>query len=148
IEDANGNVVTSDSSTVVTFSKSSGTGTVSGLGNATASSGVATKTVTGVLSGSVTLTAHNGSVTDGTTTCADVAGTATQIAVTSSTANLTPRATRVIPAAIEDAAGNVVTTDNSTLVTFSKTTGTGTVSGLGNATASSGIATKTVTGVL
>ena len=55
IEDAHGNTVTSDSSTVVAFAKTGGAGTVTGLGNATASNGVATKTVTNRLAGQVDL---------------------------------------------------------------------------------------------
>src|SRR5262249_48752839 len=139
---------TTDNSTSVTFSNPSGTGTVSGLTSATASSGIATDTVTGVLAGSITLTAHTGSLTDGTTTFTIVAGAASKIVITSSTTDLTSGSPRQVTAAIEDAAGNTVTTDNSTSVSFAKTGGTGTVSGLGSATASSGVATDTVTGVL
>src|SRR5205823_12527969 len=47
--------------------KDSGVGTVSGLGTDTASGGVATKTVTGVLAGSITLKATAPSVPAGTT---------------------------------------------------------------------------------
>ena len=52
LQDAAGNTVTADNSTVVTFAKQSGTGTVTGTGTATVSSGVATKTITGALVGS------------------------------------------------------------------------------------------------
>src|SRR4029077_17584610 len=59
IYDLNGNVVDSgpDSTLSVAFSKDSGSGTVSGLGSATASNGVATKVVTGGLVGSIPLKA-------------------------------------------------------------------------------------------
>ncbi len=57
IQDAAGNTVTSDNTTVVDFAKASGAGTVTGTGNATAAAGVATKTITGALAGSVTMEA-------------------------------------------------------------------------------------------
>ena len=148
VEDANGNVVTGDNSTSVTFTQTSGTGSVSGTGSATAASGVATKTVTGVLAGSVTVTAHSGSLTDDTSTFTVVAGAASKLAITSSTANLSSGSTRDITAEVQDAAGNLVTGDNSTSVGFTQTSGSGSVSGAGSATAASGVATKTVTGVL
>ena len=149
LRDAAGNTVLSDSSTVIAFAKQSGVGTVSGTGNATASSGVATKTVTGALAGTVTMEATAAGLTTGTLGAFSVVhGAATQIALTGSTADLTSGATRVLTATIQDAAGNTVTSDNSTVVAFAKAAGAGTVSGTGNATASAGVATKTVTGVL
>ncbi len=149
IQDAYGNTVTSDNSTVVTFSKQSGAGTVTGTGTATAASGVATKTITGALVGSVTMQATAGGLTTGTLGAFTVVhGAATQIALSGSTANLTSGATRLLTATIQDAAGNTVTSDNSTVVAFAKQSGAGTVSGTGNATASAGVATKTITGAL
>ena len=68
--------------------------------------------------------------------------------LTGSTANLTSGATRVLTATSSDAAGNTVTSDNTTVVAFAKASGAGTVSGTGNATAASGVATKTITGAL
>ena len=116
VQDAWGNTVTSDNSTVVSFAKASGAGTVTGTGAATASSGVATKTVTGLLVGSVTMEATSAGLTTGTLGPFTVVhGAATQIALTGSTANLTSGATRVLTATIRDAAGNTVTSDNSTV---------------------------------
>ena len=66
IEDANGNTVTSDNSTVVAFAKTGGAGTVTGLGNATATGGVATKTVTNRLAGQIDLDAQAAGLTTGT----------------------------------------------------------------------------------
>src|SRR6185312_4779687 len=63
IQDANGNTVTSDSSTVVTFGKTGGAGTVTGLGNATASNGVATKVVVNAAAGSTDLDAQASGLT-------------------------------------------------------------------------------------
>src|SRR5204862_6076848 len=77
-----------------------------------------------------------------------VPGPADHITVTSSTANLTSTTSRTLTAEIRDANQNVLTTDNTTSVTFAKTAGTGTVSGLGSATAASGVASLSVTGVL
>ena len=66
IQDAAGNTVTSDNSTVVAFAKASGAGTVTGTGNDTAVAGVATKTITGALVGSVTMEATSAGLTTGT----------------------------------------------------------------------------------
>ena len=54
-----------------------------------------------------------------------VHGAAAQIQLTGSTADLTSGATRVLTATIEDAAGNTVTADNSTVVAFAKASGAG-----------------------
>ena len=149
IQDAAGNTVTSDSTTVVTFAKQSGAGTVTGTGTATAASGVATKTITGVLSGAVVMEATAGGLTTGTLGSFTVVhGVATQIALTGATTNLTSGATRVLTATLQDAAGNTVTSDSTTVVAFAKASGAGTVTGTGNATAAAGVATKTITGAL
>ena len=122
---------------------------MSGSGNATASSGVATKTITGALAGSVTMEATAAGLTTGTLGAFSVVhGAATQIALTGSTVDLAAGSNRVLTATIQDAAGNTVTSDNSTVAAFAKAAGAGTVSGTGNATASAGLATKTITGVL
>ena len=82
------------------------------------------------------------------TTDVRVHGAATQIALTGATTNLTSGATRVLTATIRDANGNIAVTDSSTVITFSKQSGAGTVSGTGTATVANGVATKTITGVL
>ena len=64
-----------------------------------------------------------------------VHGAAADIVLTGSTADLTSGADRVLTATIKDAAGNAVTSDNSTVVSFSKTSGAGSVTGRGTATA-------------
>ncbi len=133
---------------MVDFTKTTGTGTVTGLTSVTAVNGVATDTVTGVLAGSITLKAHSGSITDDTTTFTIVPGAADHLTITSSTANLASGATRDITAEVRDAAGNLRTTDNSTSVDFAKTAGTGTVTGLTSVTAANGVATDTVDGVV
>ena len=136
IQDAGGNVVTSDNSTVIAFAKQSGVGTVTGTGNATVSGGVATKTITGALAGPITLEATSAGLTTGTL---GRSPSSTAPPPTSSSParppNLTSGATRVLTATIEDAAGNTVTADNTTVVSFAKASGAGTCRGTGNATA-------------
>ena len=144
IQDAAGNTVTADNTTVVAFAKQSGLGTVSGTGNATASAGVATKTITGVLAGPVTMEATAAGLTSGTLGAFTVVhGAATRIQLDESGSTASGD-NHTLTATIEDAAGNTVTSDNTTSVAFSKTGGAGTVTGLGSATASSGIATRVV----
>ena len=77
-----------------------------------------------------------------------VDGAAVDIVLTGATTNLTSGATRVLTATLKDAAGNTVTSDNSTVVSFGKASGAGTVTGTGNDTAVAGVATKTITGDL
>jgi len=157
IQDANGNTVTTgaDSTLSVTFAKTAGTGTVTGLGSSTAVAGVATLTVTGGQPGSVTITASatgsGGALAAGTGNPVAfnvVAGAASKLALSGATTDLAAGSTRVLTATIQDANGNTVTTgaDSTLSVTFAKTAGTGTVTGLGSATASAGVATLTVTG--
>jgi hypothetical protein len=146
IRDIDENVITGDSSTPVTFAQTSGAGSVTGAGDATAASGIATRSVTGNLAGSVTITASAADMTSGTTTFSVVAGTATTLAYTSATTDLAGGVNRVLTVQIRDANGNVITTDNSTVVTFAQTSGTGSVTGAGTATAASGVATRNVTG--
>ena len=54
-----------------------------------------------------------------------VHGSATQLSLSGSTANLTSGATRVLTATVQDAAGNTVSSDNSTAVTFAQASGAG-----------------------
>ena len=108
---------------------------------------MATKTITGVLVGSVTMEATSGGLTTGTLGAFTVVhAAAADIVLTGSTANLPSGATRVLTATIVDAAGNTITSDNSTVIALAKASGAGTVTGAGNATAAGGVATKTITG--
>src|SRR5207244_12441293 len=113
VEDANDNVVTSDNSTLVVFSQAGGTGSVTGLGSATASSGVASLTVTGQTGGSVTIQAakQGGGLTTDSSTLSVTRGTATKLVFTSSTASIVSGSTKTFTAAVEDANSNVVTSD-------------------------------------
>ena len=141
IQDAAGNTVTSDNTSVVTFAKDSGAGTVTGTGTDTAVAGIATKTVTGALVGAIVLDANSGALTEGTIGFTVVHGAATQITLTES-GSTTAGDTHTLTATLEDVNGNTVTTDNATVVTFAKTGGAGTVTGLGSATAAAGVATQ------
>src|SRR5438128_5392286 len=157
IQDANGNTVTSgpNSTLSVMFAKTGGAGTVTGLGATNAVGGVATLTVTGNQLGSVTISASAtgsaGALTPGAgnpITFNVVTGAASKIALSGSTANLTAGSTRTLTATIQDSAGNTITTggDSTLSVTFAKTTGTGSVTGVGSVNAVAGVANITVTG--
>ena len=147
IQDAAGNTVTSDNTTVVAFAKASGAGTVTGTGNDTAAAGVATKTITGALVGSVTMEATAAGLTTGTLGAFTVVhGAAAQISA--HRRDHRPHLRRdARPHRDDPGRGRQhVTTDNSTVVTFAKASGAGTVTGTGNDTAVAGVATKTITG--
>jgi len=144
VEDANDNLVAGDSGRTITFAKTSGSGSVSGLGTATTVSGTASKTVTGSLAGTVTVTASAAGLSSQVTTFTIVAGTATHLVFTSSTAALASGSTRDLAVELRDANENPTAADSS--VTFTKTGGSGSVAGLGTSAASGAIATRTVTG--
>jgi hypothetical protein len=144
IEDAAGNLDT-DSRATVTFAKTSGGATVSALGSVAAVHGIASKVLTAVLAGSVSITAGSSGLISATTTFPITAGTAKTLVFTSSTTNLTSGASRTMQAKIKDAAGNLVTSPNRS-VTFTKTSGTATLTGLpATVSSSSGTASKSVT---
>src|SRR6185436_19724241 len=110
------NTVTSDNTTVITFAQASGTGTTTGTGTATVSSGVATKTVTGTLAGTATMEATAAGLTTGTLgTFTIVHGAATKVELTGATSDLTSGSSRLLTATVQDAAGNTITSDNSTV---------------------------------
>ena len=74
---------------------------------------------------------------------------ASQIALSGSTSDLSSGSSRQFTATIQDAFGNTVTSgaDGGVSVSFGQTTGTGSLSGTGSATASGGVATKNLSGV-
>src|SRR5207302_169544 len=114
VEDANSNVVTSDNSTVVTFAQTAGAGSVTGLGTATASSGVASLTVIGQTAGSVTVTASKTGLTSDTSTFSVTTGSASTATstVAASPGSITAdgASTSTITVQLEDANGNNLTT--------------------------------------
>ena len=148
VEDANGNTVTTNSSAVtLSIGTNPGGGTLSGTNTANAVNGVATfsnlsidKTGTGY-----TLAAADGSLTMTTSSLFTVnPGTATKVAFVQqpTTAPINTPITPAVTVAIEDANGNVVTT-NTSLVTLAIGTNpsAGTLSGTTMALAISGVAT-------
>jgi hypothetical protein len=143
VRDAYGNKVTSGAPTV-TFAKTTGAGTVTGLGGVSASSGVASKAVTGVKAGAIAIGATSTGLTAASVGFTVVHGPAAKLVFTSSTAGLRIGQSRTLKAQVSDAAGNLVPSPAHT-VTFAKISGAGTVSGLGSAGSVSGIASKTVT---
>src|SRR5262249_49863944 len=157
LKDVYGNTATSgvDSTASVTFSQLSGLGSLTGTGSSAASSGVATKNLTGQLAGpgaiQATATLSGSRATTSNTPAFNVVhGAAAQIALGGSTTDLSSGTARTFTATIEDAAGNTVTDgpDSTVSVGFAQTAGAGSLSGAGAATAAAGIATKDLTGVL
>src|SRR5439155_22410276 len=103
---------------------------------------------TGAVSGPITITASASSLSSGATTFTILTGAADHLVFTNSTTDLAAGSTRTLSAEVRDAAGNLESGDNATVITFAKTGGAGTVNGLGTATASGGIAYKNVNGEL
>ncbi len=148
VEDSAGNTVTS--STAVISLTSSG-GTLAACSGLTASAGVVTVsncTFAGVVGTQYTLTASSGPLTSPASSnfSPTYAGVPSQIIVTGcSTPLVTPTAC-VASATLEDVYGNIETHDNSSVVTFSQVSGSGSVTGLGSSTVSSGLTSDTVAG--
>src|SRR5439155_17097744 len=108
------------------LAKTFGAGSVTALGTATASAGVVSQTLTGGLTGSITITVTAPLLTSDTTTFTVVAGAADHVIFIGSTGDLASGHTRTLTVEIRDSGGNLVTSDNSTAITFSKTSGSGT----------------------
>ncbi len=146
IQDAFGNTITTDSSTVVSLALTTGTGTLSGTVTKTAVSGIADfagQALSIQLTGADKVLTGTGTYTAATTAAFTITpAAATQIVLTTQPAASTVAgvafATQPV-AEIRDAFGNVVTTDSSTSVTATLTTGTGALTGTTNKTAASGI---------
>ena len=100
--------------------------------------------MSGSLAGALTITATAAGLTSDSTAFSVVHGTATTIDLLASGSSASG-ATKTLTATIQDAAGNTVTSDSSTVVGFAKTGGPGTVVGLGTDTAASGVASIDVT---
>ena len=147
IEDANGNTVTGDSSSVVTFAKTGGAGTVTGLGDATASNGVATTTLTNRLAGQIDLGAQRAGLATGTASytittgpVSPAASDSTVVAAPSTVyANGSDAAT--ITVTLRDAGGNGIAGKT---VTLAQGSGGSSISG-GGSTNASGVSTFSTT---
>ncbi|MDR3608514.1 MAG: invasin domain 3-containing protein [Oligoflexia bacterium] len=149
-KDAYGNANPSGITSVAfTSSTTTGTGTYTG-GVTNAGSGVYTQSFQGVLAGSVTLgAAINSGMVTSTPSPATIAvtpsSTIASIAWVSApvtgyiASNSTPMTT--FSAELKDAAGNVISTNNSTTVTLSRTTGSGSLGGTLTEAVVNGVAT-------
>src|SRR5206468_530813 len=132
--------------TVVSFAKTAGSGTVSGLGTATASGGIASLDVTGQTSGALTITVSKTGLTSDSSSFSVTVGPADHLGYTTDGSSVTSGATQTLTAELRDAAATLRTADSTTVVSFAKTAGSGTLTGLATATAAGGVASLTVTG--
>jgi hypothetical protein len=156
IQDAGGNTVTTDTSSV-TLAITAGTPSAGGPGTLACTSGLTVAAVSGVASFSgcsihvtgtgYTLTATDGALIAGISSTFNITpGNASSISFTP--APPTPVVHGVafsVTATLKDTYGNVLTTNNSTSVTLSVTSGGGSLSGGGAKTVVNGVATWTVT---
>ncbi len=141
LRDTTGVVMTDDSTTPITLTKT-GAGGVAGLTTVTAAAGIISAGVTATTSGSITITgAYNSTVNNGSTTFTIQPY---HIVITSSTSPLAAGSNLNLVAEVRDISLAVDTTNTSS-VTFSQS-GTGTLTGTGAATAVNGVASRLVTG--
>ncbi len=136
VQDSSGNLISTDSATVVSLAVTSGTGTAgatlscTGGNSATASSGVATfscsldRTGTGY-----TLTATASGLTPASTSSFGITpGTPSKLAVSAQPPGSWPAGSNFsVGISSNDASGNLVSTDTATVVSLAITSGTGTV---------------------
>jgi uncharacterized repeat protein (TIGR03803 family) len=143
LEDQFGDIVTTDTSTV-TLTVASGPGSIGGTDSVAAVAGVATfSNVIFDTSGTYTITAANGVASDGTSNSFTVnPGNSDKVEFVQNPTTTTAGGTisPAVTVAVEDQFGNVVTGDSSN-VTLSVNSGTGSLSGTLTKAASSGIAT-------
>jgi hypothetical protein len=146
-EDAYGNLETGDSSTVVTAALASGAGPLQGTTSVTLSGGVATFTnLADNKAESLTLEFAGGSLTSAPSSAVVVSpAAATQLVITTQPpASVTVNSDFGLIAVIEDAYGNVVTSDNGTVTVTLATNPTGAkLRGTTRVTASHGVVTFT-----
>lgn len=147
-----GNLATNDSASVVDYTQSGAGAVTYSSASGTVSAGDDTVTITGSTAGSVNLVATVNSSSpaiDDTVTISVMAGTPAALDVTQ-TANSPADAGSAFSAqpqvSVKDANGNVVLTDNSTVVTATVSVG-GSIIGDDTAVASSGVATFTDLGI-
>jgi putative cell wall-binding protein len=124
VEDASGNVVTSDNSTSVTLAiqanPSSGTLTCASTLTVTDSAGVATFTGCAISAAGngYTLIATASSLTSAVSPMFNVTGPASKLAFTTGPLNAPAAGPQTIAVSVEDASGNVVSTDSGRTVTL------------------------------
>ena len=153
VEDASGNIETSDNATQVTLGigTNPGAGTLSGGAAVTVASGIATFSGLSINNAGTgyTLTASSTPVytaaTSGAFNITTSVGPSTKLAFVVGPSNATAGSviTPAVTVAVEDASGNIETSDNATQVTLGIGTnpGAGTLSGGAAVTVASGIAT-------
>jgi hypothetical protein len=134
IEDAFGNLVTSDSSTVVTATRSAGTASLQGTTTATAASGLATfSSLSYNKAETITIGFGSGSLASATSPNVIVSPAAanklTILVQPSATATAGVPFAQQPQVRIEDQFGNLRSSDNSTVVTAARGSGTGTLQG-------------------
>ena len=141
VENANGTVITSDNSTV-TLSLASGSGTLNGTLTATAVHGIATfSNLTLSATGTDSLKATDGSDTSATSNTFAVTAPMLVFMQEPSDSIAGFSFTPAIEVAIENHAGDVITSDNSTTITLSLAGASGTLGGTLTVTAVNGVAT-------
>jgi hypothetical protein len=148
VEDSLGNVVSTDASSVtLAIGTNAGGGTLSGTLTVAAVSGVATFSTLSINKSGAgyTLTASDGSLTGATSSSFTISpGAASHLAFGVQPATTTAGVTLApaLTALVEDSAGNVVTSDSSTVsMALGSNPGGSTLSGITTAAASSGVAT-------
>jgi Invasin, domain 3/PASTA domain/Bacterial Ig-like domain (group 1) len=146
VEDANGNLVAADAGRMVSFTQSGGSGAIAGLGTATTSAGLASITVTGTAAGPVTVTASSTGLGPASESLSVVVGAATTMRFTSANGPLASGSARILTVEMRHPTGNPAPSAGP--ITFTKTSGAGSVSGLGSKTSTAGIASVTVVGQL
>ncbi|TAK93698.1 MAG: Ig-like domain repeat protein [Verrucomicrobia bacterium] len=145
VEDAFGNLRSSDNTTVVTVARNLGTGTLSGTTTATASGGIVSfanlsYAVAETMNLSFTSGALTGAVSSDVTVSPATANRLTILTQPSGTATAGIAFAQQPVIRIEDQYGNLRSADNSTVVTATRSVGTGTLQGTTTATASGGVA--------
>ena len=146
IEDALGNVVTTDNSTSITLTigTNPGGGTLSGGGSTAAVNGVATFSGLSIdkPGNGYTLTANDGSLTSATTTSFNITpGGASKVVITQQPpSSRAAGASFSVQVTVEDALGNTVTSDGSTVsLAIGTNPGGGTLSGTTSHAVSGGV---------
>src|SRR5439155_516753 len=144
-QDANNTTVTGFTSTV---NLSTTAGTISPAVSAVFASGVRTESVSVTQAGTgktITATRTGGSETGTSNSFTVNPGAPAAVTLAGAATDLTSGSSRSYTATVKDANGNVATNFGGS-VTFSQTTGSGSLTGLGSVNAVSGVATISLTG--
>ena len=148
VEDSAGNVVTSSTASIILSPTGGILSSCTGLTAAAGVVNVSNCTFAGVVGQPYTLTATSGSVTSlpSSSFSPTGPGAPSQVVLGGCSSNIVSLTSCTATATIEDAYANVETADNSSVVTFSQLSGSGTVTGLSGVRASGGAASITLTG--